>query len=200
MPLNNRVWSAGRLFVIAACLVATYLLFAVTAMRVALTRARSARARFAQPHGGRSDRADAGSRSRAGRRRNRPARSEDSRRTHRASGTCAGHDYAASTQRSRLGEPGTENHRDPRTDRRKRARGAAAAAAGWPDRGALAEVRSADLPGGTVIAQEPAASARGTEVALLVNRGERSHYYVMPDLIGVTGRAPSICCARAVSA
>src|SRR5829696_3795251 len=36
MPLNKRVWSAGRLFVIAACLVATYLLFAVTAMRVAL--------------------------------------------------------------------------------------------------------------------------------------------------------------------
>src|SRR5687768_8062290 len=36
MPLNNRVWSAGRLFVIAACLIATYLIFAVTAMRVAL--------------------------------------------------------------------------------------------------------------------------------------------------------------------
>ena len=36
MQLNNRVWSAGRLFVIAACLVATYLIFAVTAMRVAL--------------------------------------------------------------------------------------------------------------------------------------------------------------------
>ena len=33
---DNRVWSAGRLFAIAACLVATYLLFAVTAMRVAL--------------------------------------------------------------------------------------------------------------------------------------------------------------------
>jgi beta-lactam-binding protein with PASTA domain len=37
------------------------------------------------------------------------------------------------------------------------------------------------------MAQEPAASAKGTEVALLINRGERSHYYVMPDLIGVTG-------------
>jgi len=30
------MWSAGRLFAIAACLVATYVLFAVTAMRVAL--------------------------------------------------------------------------------------------------------------------------------------------------------------------
>ena len=36
MRLNTRLWSAGRIFAIAACLVATYLLFAVTAMRVAL--------------------------------------------------------------------------------------------------------------------------------------------------------------------
>ena len=33
---SPRVWSAGRLLAIAACLVATYLIFAVTAMRVAL--------------------------------------------------------------------------------------------------------------------------------------------------------------------
>jgi eukaryotic-like serine/threonine-protein kinase len=51
----------------------------------------------------------------------------------------------------------------------------------------LAEVRSADFPSGTVIAQDPLPSAKGTEVALLINRGERSHYYVMPDLIGVAG-------------
>ena len=30
------MWSAGRLFAIAACLLATYVLFAITAMRVAL--------------------------------------------------------------------------------------------------------------------------------------------------------------------
>ena len=36
MQFRNRMWSAGRLFAIAACLIATYLLFAVTAMRVAL--------------------------------------------------------------------------------------------------------------------------------------------------------------------
>ncbi len=36
MQLRNRVWSAGRLFAIVACLIATYLLFAVAAMRVAL--------------------------------------------------------------------------------------------------------------------------------------------------------------------
>jgi len=36
MPLHNRIRNAGRWFTIAACLVATYLIFAVTAMRVAL--------------------------------------------------------------------------------------------------------------------------------------------------------------------
>ena len=36
MQLRNRVWSAGRLFAIVACLLATYLLFAVAAMRVAV--------------------------------------------------------------------------------------------------------------------------------------------------------------------
>ena len=36
MPLPNRLRNAGRLVTIAACLVATYLIFAVTAMRVAL--------------------------------------------------------------------------------------------------------------------------------------------------------------------
>lgn len=61
----------------------------------------------------------------------------------------------------------------------------------------LAEVRSSDFPSGTIIAQEPPGSARGTEVALLVNRGERSHYYVMPDLIGVAGsRAVDLLRAR----
>jgi beta-lactam-binding protein with PASTA domain len=51
----------------------------------------------------------------------------------------------------------------------------------------LAEVRSAEYPSGTVIAQEPPGPAHGTEVALLVNRGEQGNGYVMPDLIGVAG-------------
>ena len=51
----------------------------------------------------------------------------------------------------------------------------------------LDEVRSAEYPSGTVIAQEPPGSAHGTEVALLVNRGEQGNTYVMPDLIGVAG-------------
>jgi serine/threonine-protein kinase len=51
----------------------------------------------------------------------------------------------------------------------------------------LSEIRSNDYMAGAVVAQKPPPESRGTEVALLVNRGERSTSYVMPDLIGVNG-------------
>jgi eukaryotic-like serine/threonine-protein kinase len=50
-----------------------------------------------------------------------------------------------------------------------------------------AEIRSADYPVGAVIAQNPPQKTTADQVALLVNRGERSTTYVMPDLIGVNG-------------
>ena len=53
--------------------------------------------------------------------------------------------------------------------------------------GAVAEIRSADYPAGTVVAQFPAPKASGAQVALLVNQGERGARYVMPDLIGING-------------
>jgi serine/threonine-protein kinase len=51
----------------------------------------------------------------------------------------------------------------------------------------LAEIRSNDQPAGVIVGQWPAAKSKGTEVALLVNRGERGATYVMPDVIGVEG-------------
>jgi len=51
----------------------------------------------------------------------------------------------------------------------------------------VSEIRSADAPAGVVLAQEPPAKATATEVSLLVNRGEQGATYVMPDLIGVNG-------------
>ena len=50
-----------------------------------------------------------------------------------------------------------------------------------------AEIRSADYPVGTVIAQNPPEKTNAEQVSLLVNRGERGTTYVMPDLIGVNG-------------
>ncbi len=51
----------------------------------------------------------------------------------------------------------------------------------------VAEIRSGEYPEDAVVAQEPPGNSRAAGVALLVNRGERSSGYVMPDLIGVNG-------------
>jgi serine/threonine-protein kinase len=51
----------------------------------------------------------------------------------------------------------------------------------------VAEIRSADYPAGTIVAQFPAPKSSGSQVALLINRGEQRARYVMPDLIGVSG-------------
>jgi serine/threonine-protein kinase len=50
-----------------------------------------------------------------------------------------------------------------------------------------AEIRSAEYPAGTIVAQWPGPKSTSGRVALLVNRGERGASYVMPDLIGVNG-------------
>ena len=61
----------------------------------------------------------------------------------------------------------------------------------------MAEIRSADFPAGTIVAQSPAPRSNAAQVALLVNRGERGARYVMPDLIGVNGeRAADLLRAR----
>jgi eukaryotic-like serine/threonine-protein kinase len=53
----------------------------------------------------------------------------------------------------------------------------------------LTEIRSRDLPADTVVAQDPPPAGRGGRVALLINRGERAGGFVMPDVIGVSGEA-----------
>lgn len=53
--------------------------------------------------------------------------------------------------------------------------------------GTVAEIRSNDYPADAVVAQEPPPETPGREVSLLVNRGQVGTRYVMPDLIGVDG-------------
>lgn len=64
----------------------------------------------------------------------------------------------------------------------------------------IAEVRSADYPSDTIVAQNPAPKETlpaGAQLSVLVNRGERGVSYVMPDLIGVNGdRAADLLRAR----
>ncbi len=62
---------------------------------------------------------------------------------------------------------------------------------------AVTEFRSLEYPADAIVAQNPPPLARADGVSLLVNRGEQSTSYVMPDLIGVNGeRAASVLRAR----
>jgi serine/threonine-protein kinase len=49
------------------------------------------------------------------------------------------------------------------------------------------EFRSPDYPADTIVAQDPPAGALAPQVALLLNRGEQAMTYVMPDVIGMDG-------------
>jgi serine/threonine-protein kinase len=62
---------------------------------------------------------------------------------------------------------------------------------------AISEIRDRAYPPDVVIAQDPPAKSRTSEVRLLVNRGEDRASYVMPDLIGVSGaRAADVLRAK----
>jgi beta-lactam-binding protein with PASTA domain len=53
--------------------------------------------------------------------------------------------------------------------------------------GYRAEIRSPDYETGIVVSQDPPAKTHAATVNLLVNRGDASVRYVMPDLIGTLG-------------
>ena len=50
-----------------------------------------------------------------------------------------------------------------------------------------AEVQTSEYPAGTIVAQDPPAQSRSNGITLLVNRGEGTQRFVMPDLIGTYG-------------
>src|SRR5881227_3794471 len=197
MPLSHRLRNTGRLLAIGALLVATYLLFAVTAMRVALKvrevpvpdlRNRSvAEATVLLENEGlvlsidESGRLDP--KIPAGRIAIQEPNAGSVTRRQRSIRVWVSRGPRVTTIPPLTGE----------TERTAQLR--------LQEDGlslvGLAEVRSSEYPSGAVIAQEPPGAAHGTEVALLVNRGEQSSRYVMPDLIGVGGsRAVDILRAR----
>jgi serine/threonine-protein kinase len=51
----------------------------------------------------------------------------------------------------------------------------------------ISEFRSPDYPTDAIVAQDPPAGSRAPAVALLLNRGEAATTYVMPDVIGMEG-------------
>lgn len=187
MPFSTRIWSAGRLFAITASLIATYLLFAITAMRVAL-KVREVPVPDLRDH-----------------------------TVAEATNTLAADGLVLTVDESGRLDPKVPAGRIALQDPApgaviRRQRGIKVwisqgprvtvipSLVGDTERSAtlrlqqdglsvtsISEVRAAEYPSGSIVAQEPQAAARGTAVALLVNRGEQSSRYVMPDLIGVTG-------------
>jgi beta-lactam-binding protein with PASTA domain len=53
--------------------------------------------------------------------------------------------------------------------------------------GTVTEVQSSDYPPDTIVAQDPAPPARAPKVSILINRGDQTTTYVMPDVIGMDG-------------
>jgi eukaryotic-like serine/threonine-protein kinase len=187
MALTTRVWSLGKLLVLAGALAATFVLFFAVAVRLAL-RSRDVvvpRLAGASVNDASTALTDLGL----------TLRVEDVRRL----------DPKVPEGRIVAQEPapgGTT--RRPRSVKVWLSAGARAsvvpALVGASERSAqlrlqsdglhlvrTVDLRSSDYPLDTVVAQSPAGNTRGADVVLLVNRGEPGATYVMPDVIGVDG-------------
>jgi beta-lactam-binding protein with PASTA domain len=187
MGLSTRVWGLGKLLVVAAGLVATFLLFFAASARIAL-RSR-----------------DVVVPSLSGRTVNQASdvlgelglllRVEEGRRV----------DPRVPEGRVVLQEPSAgSTTRRPRSVKVWLSAGARAPVVpllvGATERAAQlrlqgdglnllrsVDVRTSDYPVDVVVGQWPAADTKGADVVLLVNRGERGKTYVMPDVIGLEG-------------
>jgi serine/threonine-protein kinase len=187
MALKTRVWSAGKLLLLAGGLFATYFLFAAAAMRVAL-RAREVQVPdFTNKTANEATTiaSDLGL----------AIKIDDSRRPDPK--------IAAGRVIAQEPPPGSVARRQ-RTMRIWLSAGQRSttvpALVGETERtaqlrlvqdgltlNAVAEIHSPDLPSDVVVAQSPPAKSASGQVALLLNRGSHGVSYVMPDLIGVNG-------------
>ena len=191
MPSRFRVWSVGRLLLLAAALGATFLLFFGVALRVAL-RAREVQvpplvgktvSDATQSLGalGLTLRVDATRRTDPKVEANRimqqdppagaAARSQRSIRVWLSAGprTTTVPELIGQTERTariRLEQDGV-------------------------DLGPVTEFRSPDYPADAVVSQDPPPAAKAPTVSLLLNRGEEATTYVMPDVIGMDGNRVS---------
>ena len=187
MALKTRVWTAGKLLLLAGGLLATYFLFAAGAMRVAL-RAREVQVPDLTNRSANEATAIAGNLGLT-------LRVDDTRRPDpkiAAGRVIAQEPPAGSVARRQRTlrvwlSAGQRSTTVPQlvgeTERTAQLR----LAQDGLTLNAVSEIRSQDLPPDVVVAQTPPAKSASGQVALLVNRGERGITYVMPDLIGVNG-------------
>jgi eukaryotic-like serine/threonine-protein kinase len=187
MALRTRVWTAGKLVLLAGALVATYVVFAAASMRLALRTGEV------------------------------QVPNLTNRSANEATAIASGLGLTVKVDETRRVDPkipaGRVLAQEPNAGsvaRRQRSiriwlsAGARSATVpvlvGETERAAqlrvtqngvaldaVAEIRSPDYPAGIIVAQTPAAKAAGGHVSLLVNRGDSGASYVMPDVIGVNG-------------
>jgi serine/threonine-protein kinase len=185
MALTTRVWSAGKFFVLAGALLATFVLFFAASMRIALkTREVVVPSLIGQTvNDGTRVLNDEGL----------TFKVEENRRidpTVPAGRVVAQEPPAGTTTRSQrsvkvwLSDGPTASIVPALVGESERTAQIRAQMASLR-LASVAEIRSADAAAGVVVAQNPPPQSRAASVALLVNRGERGRTYVMPDLIGV---------------
>jgi serine/threonine-protein kinase len=187
MALKTRVWSAGKLVVVAGGLLATYLLFAAASMRIAL-RAREVEV---PDLSGRTTSeatavaADLGL----------TLRVDDVKRPDpkiQVGRIVAQEPAAGSTARRQrslrvwLSAGERPMIMPPLVGETERAAQLRLAQDGLAP-ATVTEIRSHDLPSDVVVAQDPPPKTSAVRISVLVNRGERGDSYVMPDLIGLNG-------------
>jgi len=187
MALTTRVWSAGKLLLLVAMLLLTYVVFAAASMRVAI-RAREV---IVPGLAGQSVNQATMALSEAGL----TLKVEETRRPDPkvAAGLILTQDPPAGVRTRRQRSIKVWVSAGPRSS-------IVPAFVGETERTAqltiqqnglelagVSEIRSDDYPADVVVSQTPPPSAKGGRISLLVNRGQRAATYVMPDLIGVNG-------------
>ncbi|MEZ5289183.1 MAG: PASTA domain-containing protein [Vicinamibacterales bacterium] len=188
MPISARVWTAGKLLLLAGGLVTTFVVFAVLAARVAV-RARDVTVPDLVGHSIGEATAMAGALELE-------LNVEEQRRPDREvpSSHVLGQEPPAGSMARRQRSIRVWLSGGPRIARAPALVGESQRAAEIRlvqeglQSGSVAEIRSDLYPPDVVVAQDPAPGVETAEVRLLVNRGEDRAAYVMPDLIGVSGQ------------
>ena len=187
MALTTRVWSAGKLLLLAGALVATYVLFAAASMRLALRASEVPVPDFTNRTANEASVAAAGL--------GLALRVDDVKRTDPkiAAGRILTQAPSPGAPARRQRTVGVWVSSGPRsatvpgvTGETERTAQLRLTQNGFP-LSTVSEIRSQDFPADVVVAQEPPAKSPGASVSLLVNRSDRGATYVMPDLIGVNG-------------
>jgi eukaryotic-like serine/threonine-protein kinase len=187
MALTTRVWSAGKLLLLAGALAATYVLFAAASMRLALRASEVPVPDFTNHTASEASVAAAGL--------GLAIRVDDVKRTDPriAAGRILAQDPSPGSTARRQRSVRVWVSSGPRsttvpgvTGETERTAQLRLTQNGFP-LSTVSEIRSQDFPADVVVAQEPPAKSPGASVSLLVNRSDRGATYVMPDLIGVNG-------------